>query len=367
MMTEQAAVCLPQVTRMFGHETKRYLAPKLTIGKTRISQSEDKFELVYYLERKMTREKKSLKSRVFLTMIFFDSEKRASFIIFPFSFLHLRLQRERKDLLTDFPKPTELSKPPTREFRDSKSCQIFQFSEFETERHFDTVQILGGGRTVETATNIATLSGSDPEFTSKTFVSASNFMIIKFRSDGSVEKSGFRASWRTEAQTCGGSLVATEYGQTLTSQNYPRSYPGGLECLHTITAAGGQGSVITLEIEDLDMEPVNDFVLIRDGPGPEDTILAILSGKQEDNPRFVVSTGKDLYIYTQTDQADSRRGYRIKYYEGESLKSFKKAYFSFIHETFRLRRDPQLDERHSDFAGVRNGRLSSQPGVCLPH
>ena len=90
-----------------------------------------------------------------------------------------------------------------------------QFSEFDTERNFDTVQILGGGRTEDTAVNIATLSGHGDEYTAKTFTSASNFMVIKFRSDGSVEKRGFRASWRTEAQSCGGDLVATGAPQVL--------------------------------------------------------------------------------------------------------------------------------------------------------
>lgn len=90
---------------------------------------------------------------------------------------------------------------------------------------------------MDTATNIATLSGDSASFTEKTFVSASNFMIIKFRSDGSVEKKGFRASWRTEAQNCGGQLVATKGAQVLASPNYPREYPGGLECLHTISAS----------------------------------------------------------------------------------------------------------------------------------
>ena len=51
-------------------------------------------------------------------------------------------------------------------------------------------------------------------------------MVIKFKTDGSVEKSGFRASWRTEAQTCGGDLVATPAPQILASPNYPRNYPG---------------------------------------------------------------------------------------------------------------------------------------------
>lgn len=99
------------------------------------------------------------------------------------------------------------------------------------------------------------------------------------------------------------------------SPNYPREYPGGLECLHTIRSS--QGTIITLQIEDLDLEPKRDFVLIRDGPSADDRVLARLSGTLEDlESQFIVSTGNQLYVYTQTDQADSRKGFRIRYYEG---------------------------------------------------
>lgn len=98
------------------------------------------------------------------------------------------------------------------------------------------------------------------------------------------------------------------------SPNYPGEYPGGLECLYTISAS--QGKVITLEIKDLEMEPERDFVLIRDGAGPNDRVLAKLSGVESDNPQFIVSTGHKLYVYIQTNQADSRRGFHIKYHEG---------------------------------------------------
>ena len=191
---------------------------------------------------------------------------------------------------------------------------VFEFSEFDTEKNFDTVQILGGGRTEDTAVNIATLSGTLDK-PNQRFVSASNFMIIKFKSDGAVEKSGFRGSWRTELQDCSGDYYATQSHQFIESPNYPiDTYPGGLECLHTITAS--KGKIITLEIEDLDMEPEKDFVLIRDGERADAKELARLTGTRDQNPHFVVSTGNKLYLYTKTDQADSRGGYRIKYYEG---------------------------------------------------
>ena len=72
-------------------------------------------------------------------------------------------------------------------------------------------------------------------------------------------------------------------------------------------------------MEDLDLEPGNDFVLVRDGAEPDSPRLRRLSGRKEDNPQFVVSTGNKLYLYTRTDQADSRLGYRIKYFTGCSV------------------------------------------------
>ena len=97
-----------------------------------------------------------------------------------------------------------------------------QFSKFDTEKVFDTVQILGGGRTEETAVNIATLSGSLEDMETTTFTSASNFMIIKFRTDESEEKSGFLASWTTDTQgqSCGGDLNALASPQILASPGY---------------------------------------------------------------------------------------------------------------------------------------------------
>jgi hypothetical protein len=45
-----------------------------------------------------------------------------------------------------------------------------------------------------------------------------------------------------------------------------------------------QGQIITLEVEDFDMEPGKDYVLIRDGEEPTDRELAILTGKSSNCP-----------------------------------------------------------------------------------
>lgn len=191
---------------------------------------------------------------------------------------------------------------------------ILQFQEFDTEKTFDTVQILVGGRTEEKSVSLATVSGKQPDLTNKPYVTASNFMIVKFTSDGSVERKGFRATWKTEPQNCGGTLRATVQGQILTSPGYPKNYPGGLECLYIIEAQAGK--IISLEIQDIDVNHERDYLLIRDGNSPMSKPIAKLTGQAKDNVKVVISTGSKLYVYFKSSLGDSKKGFSIRYTQG---------------------------------------------------
>lgn len=191
---------------------------------------------------------------------------------------------------------------------------ILQFQEFDTEKTFDTIQILVGGRTEEKSVSLATISGKQPDLTNKPYVTASNFMIVKFTSDGSVERKGFRATWKTEPQNCGGTLRATAQGQILTSPGYPKNYPGGLECLTIIEAQPGK--IISLEIQDVDINHERDYLLIRDGSTPMSKPIAKLTGTAKDNVKVVISTGNKLYVYFKSSLGDSKKGFSIRYTQG---------------------------------------------------
>lgn len=82
---------------------------------------------------------------------------------------------------------------------------MLQFYEFDTEKNFDQVQVLTGARTEDKAFSLATLSGQ-LNMTNRPFISGSNLMIVKFKSDSQSERRGFRASWKTEPIECGGEL-----------------------------------------------------------------------------------------------------------------------------------------------------------------
>ncbi|XP_058454733.1 uncharacterized protein LOC131432461 isoform X2 [Malaya genurostris] len=191
---------------------------------------------------------------------------------------------------------------------------ILQFQDFDTEKNFDIVQILVGGRTEDKAVSLASLSGKN-DLSNNPFVTASNFMIIKFTTDGSVERKGFRATWKTELQTCGGTLQASAQGQLLNSPGYPKSYPGGLECLYVIKAQSGR--LVSLEIQDLNLNDGTDFILIRDGDSANSKPIARLTGVNvNDRNRVLVSTTNNLYVFFKTALGNSKKGFSIKYTQG---------------------------------------------------
>lgn len=99
------------------------------------------------------------------------------------------------------------------------------------------------------------------------------------------------------------------------SPAYPQNYPGGLECLYIIAAEVGK--IITFEIEDLDLDPTKDYILIRNGNSPNSPEMAKLTGSAEENNRIIMSTKNQVYVYFKTNLGDSRRGFKIKYSEGK--------------------------------------------------
>jgi CUB domain len=66
----------------------------------------------------------------------------------------------------------------------------------------------------------------------------------------------------------------------------------------------------------LDLETGRDTIIIRDGSSPKDQSIAELTGSLNENPRLVISTGNQLYVYFKTVLGDSKRGFKIKYSEG---------------------------------------------------
>lgn len=86
-----------------------------------------------------------------------------------------------------------------------ESGMMLQFYEFDTEKNFDSVQVLAGAKTEDRAFSLSQLSGQ-LNLTSRPLLTGTNLMIVKFKSDNQIERRGFRASWKAEPIECGGEL-----------------------------------------------------------------------------------------------------------------------------------------------------------------
>uniref|UniRef100_A0A3Q4HHJ3 Cubilin (intrinsic factor-cobalamin receptor) n=1 Tax=Neolamprologus brichardi TaxID=32507 RepID=A0A3Q4HHJ3_NEOBR len=95
--------------------------------------------------------------------------------------------------------------------------------------------------------------------------SFSNSLVVKFISDHSYSRKGFRATYSGSTSSCGGDLVM-ETG-AFNSPNYPDAYPPNVECVWTIRSSPGnriQLSFITFQLQG-DSDCQNDYLEIREG------------------------------------------------------------------------------------------------------
>ncbi|XP_014675370.1 PREDICTED: uncharacterized protein LOC106815425 [Priapulus caudatus] len=196
------------------------------------------------------------------------------------------------------------------------------FDDVKTEEGLDYVHILSGSRTDELSYTLAQLSGT-PEMaadgddsgssSSSTYVSYNNLMIVKFHADSQVELSGFQARWTAVEVDCGDrDLVALSDKRDLTSPFYPDQYYNGMECVYMITAPGNE--LITLELKELALEYVNDYLEVRDGGLPTSPLLHTYTGKE--GPTFLISSGATLYLHFYSDTTIRDKGYHIQYHAG---------------------------------------------------
>ena len=90
--------------------------------------------------------------------------------------------------------------------------------------------------------------------------SCSNYALLEFYSDASVNAGGFEVLFEQYDLTgedcgCGGAFIDAEIG-TLSSPNYPAGYPAQSECFWTISVQ--PGFVLSLAFDAVQLENVNN-------------------------------------------------------------------------------------------------------------
>ncbi|XP_077360528.1 enteropeptidase [Festucalex cinctus] len=117
---------------------------------------------------------------------------------------------------------------------------------------------------------------------------------------------------------CGGPFDVWEPNSTFSSPNYPQSYGNRARCMWTLHAVPGLN--IQVHFLDLDVEENYDIVEVRDGVGPNSTLLAVLTGSS--GPAHdLFSTTNQVTVWFLTDSSGSGRGFKANFTSGVGLGS----------------------------------------------
>ncbi|CAG0918336.1 unnamed protein product [Notodromas monacha] len=140
-----------------------------------------------------------------------------------------------------------------------------------------------------------------------------NALTVIYRSRIAGEGRGFKMSYETGP--CGG-VIRRPRG-SITSPNYPRTYPHNTDCFwHIIT---DPGSAINLTIHNLDIEGstsmttcVYDSLRIYGGPDSNSPLL-MEQCHQINSPRTVQTMGNEMFIVLETDISVTGTGFYLTF------------------------------------------------------
>uniref|UniRef100_A0A3B4F981 Cubilin n=1 Tax=Pundamilia nyererei TaxID=303518 RepID=A0A3B4F981_9CICH len=182
------------------------------------------------------------------------------------------------------------------------------FTDMDLESHsgcaFDYVEVRDG-RT-ETDPLIGKYCGNTPP---APVLSSSNVLWIRFKSDSSVSRAGFRAVYTVGEISCGGTLSGS--GQ-FHSPYHPNAYPHNKVCEWVINQP--EGYVVTLDFLSFDVEGGScryDYVEVRDGATSSSPLLGTFCGAEI--PPRLQSTQRSMYIKFTTDSSVSNHGFEAAY------------------------------------------------------
>ncbi|XP_069124135.1 uncharacterized protein [Argopecten irradians] len=186
-----------------------------------------------------------------------------------------------------------------------------QFDSFEIEELNDFIEIYDGSTVNDPL--VGRLSGAD---TPQVRISSNNILLVIFKSDDSIQLSGFNASWEEVViDSCGGNLIADSTENWFSSPDYPSSYPPNLICDWVIQAGR---DVVSLQFVDFSLEETVDWVEVREGVDDSGPLYGRYSG--ENVHRVLVSGGDSLFIRLVTNSGgEAKSGFNATYKSGCDL------------------------------------------------
>ncbi|XP_034244978.1 cubilin [Thrips palmi] len=141
--------------------------------------------------------------------------------------------------------------------------------------------------------------------------STDSVMNVVFRSDSSLNKEGFTATYTFLDQTkvCGAKFLSPS--GVVSSPNYPNNYPSGRDCVYSLRVPNGQQ--IRLNFTDFDLEDSHncnwDSIEIRNGGSERSPLVGKYCGTKA--PPVILSITNELSIRFKSDTNRAGRGFRF--------------------------------------------------------
>eukprot|EP00824_Muranothrix_gubernata_P026012 TRINITY_DN877_c4_g1_i1.p1 TRINITY_DN877_c4_g1~~TRINITY_DN877_c4_g1_i1.p1 ORF type:complete len:1153 (+),score=215.35 TRINITY_DN877_c4_g1_i1:30-3461(+) len=183
---------------------------------------------------------------------------------------------------------------------------VLKFTEIETERGYDYVEVYDGGSSKSALLANVTGTPSVPLF----LTSSGPKMFVWFKSDYSITRKGFSAQYSSVEGRCAGSTILTEDTGVLKSGG--SSYANNQECTWLITPPDA-GSV-SLTLTSFDLEKNYDKLYVYDGDNTAVPVLGVLTGDLHSltHTSFTSHTGRMLVRFV-SDYSIVREGFKATY------------------------------------------------------
>ncbi|XP_027053428.1 uncharacterized protein LOC113680593 isoform X2 [Pocillopora damicornis] len=174
---------------------------------------------------------------------------------------------------------------------------------FDTEEHFDYLEILQGNK------ELYTIRGHKDANYQTTVYGNNDIVAILFRSDTLIAHRGFKATFKIIAGSrCGGQLKDRK--GHFESPNFPGNYPDNTDCFWTVTIKSGER--LRIQFDRFQTEHAFDTLKIDVG----ERMVKLLSGYLR-KPDVVIpykeEDGNEINIYFHTDVTISGKGFHATY------------------------------------------------------
>ncbi|XP_056155801.1 cubilin [Lampris incognitus] len=159
------------------------------------------------------------------------------------------------------------------------------------------------------------------------FMSAGNFLTVRFLSDSSVQRRGFNATYRAVDLLCGGTLNVTSTLLTLTSPFFPNAYPPNTNCRWTLDAPAQES--ILVSVQTFSLQPSQscstNFLKMRDWPLGDYGQSHTFCGSDSHVPDFY-SYGRTMHVHFRSDTFLAGNGLNLTYQVAGCSRTYEQPY-----------------------------------------